>query len=262
MQLELLTQRPESNPRPTPILFVHGLWQGAWCWEQYFMPYFAQKGYVNHALSLRGHAGSEGRKRLRRTSIYHYVDDVAQIVEQLQTTPILIGHSMGGLVVQKYLETHQSPAAVLLASVPTHGAIGATLRLAWRHPLAFVKVNLTLRLYPVVATPEIAYDNLFAKDTPREHAQAFYNKWQDGSYRAFLDMLLFALPRPRRIKTEMLVLGAAEDALFPPKEVESTARAYDAEIEIFDNMGHEMILEIGWQYVADRIIGWLKERAL
>ncbi|MBI5715520.1 MAG: alpha/beta hydrolase, partial [Chloroflexi bacterium] len=47
MQLELITRQPASNPRPTPLLFVHGAWHGAWCWAEYFLPYFAQHGYVS-----------------------------------------------------------------------------------------------------------------------------------------------------------------------------------------------------------------------
>ena len=46
MHLELLTQEPEATPHSTPFLFVHG----AWCWAEHFLPYFAQHGYVSHAL--------------------------------------------------------------------------------------------------------------------------------------------------------------------------------------------------------------------
>ena len=65
MKLEVITREPETDARPTPVLFVHGMFHGAWCWEEHFLPYFAQRGYAAHALSLRGHVGSEGRERLR-----------------------------------------------------------------------------------------------------------------------------------------------------------------------------------------------------
>ena len=123
MQLETLTHKPEANPHPTPLLFVHGAWHGAWCWEDHFLPYFAQHGYTSHAVDLRGHGKSEGGDRLRGTSISHYVSDLAQIIGKLERPPVLIGHSLGGLVVQKYLEKHQAPAAVLLASVPPGGVL-------------------------------------------------------------------------------------------------------------------------------------------
>jgi pimeloyl-ACP methyl ester carboxylesterase len=53
--------------------------------------------------------------------------------------PVLIGHSMGGMVIQKYLELHQIPAAVLMASAPPKGLLASTLRIAGKHPLIFLK---------------------------------------------------------------------------------------------------------------------------
>lgn len=60
----------------------------------------------------------------------------------------------------------------------------------------------------------------------------------------------------------MLVLGAERDSVFGVDEVEATARAYKTKAEIFKGMAHEMILEPGWQSVAERIVGWLKEQRL
>ena len=137
MDPELITRKPETDSRTNSILFVHGAWHGAWCWEEYFLPYFADKGYTSHALSLRGHGHSQKPARFRLARVADYVADVNQAVAQLAKPPILIGHSMGGLVVQKYLEQHTVPAAVLMASVPVHGVFRATLRIARRHPLAF-----------------------------------------------------------------------------------------------------------------------------
>ena len=55
----------------------------------------------------------------------------------------------------------------------------------------------------------------------------------------------------------MLVLGAENDGSFTTAEVLATARAYDAECEVFSNMGHDMMLESGWKRVAERIATWL-----
>jgi pimeloyl-ACP methyl ester carboxylesterase len=85
---------------------------------------------------------------------------------------------------------------------------------------------------------------------------------QDDSFRAFLDMLLLDLPRQGRAKpTPMLVLGA-DDFIVRAGQVEATARAYGLEAEIFPHMGHAMMLDRGWQAVADRIINWLAAQGL
>ncbi|NOY77026.1 MAG: alpha/beta hydrolase [Calditrichaeota bacterium] len=262
MNLEIISEEAVSNARPTPILFLHGMWHAAWCWAEHFMPYFAQQGYVSYALSLRGHGGSEGRERLRWTSLADYVADVTQVVNQMEKPPVLIGHSMGGLIVQKYLESNEVPAAVLLASVPPKGVILATLRVASRHPMAFMKANLTLSMFPVVSTPQLTREAFFSADMPEEKVRHYFSRLQDESYRAYLDTMGLNLPRPKRVKTPLLVLGAANDALFSPREVEATGRAYNTRAEIFPNMAHDMMLEDGWQRAADRILGWLNERGL
>lgn len=96
MKLEIISKYPSGSTHPTPILFVHGAWHAAWCWDVHFLDYFSQHGFAAHALSLRGHGNSEGRDHLRWTRIADYVDDVADTARQLLSPPILIGHSMGG----------------------------------------------------------------------------------------------------------------------------------------------------------------------
>ncbi|RLC62921.1 MAG: alpha/beta hydrolase [Chloroflexi bacterium] len=262
MDLELIKKEPVSAARPTPLLFVHGMWHAAWCWAEHFLPYFAQHGYLCYALSLRGHGASEGRERLRCTSLADYVADVAHIVSQMERPPVLVGHSMGGMIVQKYLESRRVPAAVLLASVPPRGVLLATLRVLFRHPLAFLKANLTFSLFPIISTPGLTREAFFSADIPEEKLTAYFSRMQDESYRAYLDVLALNLPRPKRVTTPMLVLGAADDALISPDEVEATARAYGTRAEVFPDMAHDMMLESGWQAVADRMLNWLEDQGL
>jgi alpha-beta hydrolase superfamily lysophospholipase len=168
---------------------------------------------------------------------------------------------MGGLVVQKYLELHPAPAAVLLASVPPAGVLATTLRIARRHPLIFAKVNLSFSLYPLVATAALARESFFSAALPDAQVQAYWERLQDESFLGFLDMLAFDLPRPERISTPMLVLGASNDTVFSPAEVEATARAYNTTAEIFKDMAHDMMLEPQWESVAARIAVWLNGQA-
>ncbi|MBI4316507.1 MAG: alpha/beta hydrolase [Chloroflexi bacterium] len=263
MNLQLVSRQPSSAPKSTPLLFVHGAWHSAWCWDENFLPYFAAHGYAAHALSLRGHGASEGRPGLRWASLADYADDVASVAAALPAPPVVVGHSMGGMVVQHYLAAHRAPAAVLLASAPPAGVIPTTLRVARAHPLTFLKTNLALSLYPIVGTPERAREFLFSQAMPRAQSDGYFAKLQDESYRAYLDMMLLNLPNPRRAhNTPVLVLGAADDKVFTVSEVQATARAYGAEAHIFPAMAHDMMLEPGWQTVADRILAWLAERGL
>ncbi|HXP97654.1 MAG TPA: alpha/beta fold hydrolase, partial [Telmatospirillum sp.] len=94
MQLEVLhVPAIQADPAHPPILFVHGSYCGAWIWAEKFMPYFASRGFSCHAMSLRGHGGSEGD--LAWASVSDYIDDVATVAADLGGMPIVIGHSMG-----------------------------------------------------------------------------------------------------------------------------------------------------------------------
>jgi len=262
MNIEIISKYPPNGTNPTPLLFIHGSLHGAWCWDVHFLEYFAQHGYAAHAVNLRGHGNSEGRDKLRWTPIADYVQDVANAVRQMPSPPILIGHSMGGFIIQKYLEDHDAPGAVLLSSPPPSGFLPAAMRVARRIPLVFAKVNLTLSLFPLVGTPQLAREAFFSDDLPDEQLAAYWKQMQEESYRAFLDMVVLDLPKPARVKTPMLVLGAMRDNMLMPSEIRETALAYNTQAEIIAGVAHNSMLETGWQAVAERILAWLNEREL
>jgi pimeloyl-ACP methyl ester carboxylesterase len=260
MKLEMISRYPVGSQHPTPILFIHGMFHGAWCWDVHFLDYFAQHGFASHAVSLRGHGKSEGRENLRWTRIADYVEDLTNAVRQLPVSPILIGHSLGGFVVQKYLEDHEAPGAVLLSSPPPSGLLATALRVARRHPLVFAKVNLTLRLQPVIATPQLAREAFFSSDFEDEELVSYWKQMQDESYMAFLDMVALDRPEPAKVKAPLLVVGVARDNMLDPREIEATASAYNTQAEIIPDVAHNSMLERRWQSVSDRILSWLKER--
>jgi alpha-beta hydrolase superfamily lysophospholipase len=85
---------------------------------------------------------------------------------------------------------------------------------------------------------------------------------QEDSSRIGVDCALLSLPRPKRVTTPLLVLGAEDDGAHSRKEVLATARAYHTDAEFFPDMGHDMMLEPGWAAVAERIHSWLGEHQL
>jgi len=257
MKLEVVSRVPTLVRHPSPALFVHGAWHGAWCWEKHFMPYFAEQGYATYALSLRGHGGSDGAKGLRRYRVKDYVEDLGRVASRFPRPPILVGHSLGGHVVQKYLEASASPGAVLMASVPVGGIVKMLKRLVRIHPWLFFKVNFLFSLWPFVSTPAMAREMLFSEDMERRDVEEYYAKLQDESYFCFLDMLAFAPIRPRRVKTPVLVIGAENDNVFYRRDIRKTGRAYNHKAVILANTAHDIMLEKNWRQAADIILGWL-----
>jgi pimeloyl-ACP methyl ester carboxylesterase len=260
MKLEVISKYPRKSSDPTPLLFIHGTLHTASCWDVHFLDYFAQHGYAAHAVNLRGHGNSEGREKLRWTRIADFVEDVASAVQQLPSPPILIGHSMGGFIIQKYLEDHDAPAAVLLSSPSPAGLLPTAIRTARRQPWTFTKITLTMSLLPMIATPQLVGEAFFSSDLPKEQLLEYWKQTQDDSFAAFLDMVALDLPKPEKVKTPLLILGAARDNMIGLREVEATARAYNTQAEIIPNVAHNSMLEAGWQSVADRILIWLNHR--
>jgi non-heme chloroperoxidase len=255
-RLEVLSYEPRGgSPRP-PLLFVHGAFTAAWCWAEHFLPFFSARGYQAHALSLRGHGMSEGRAQLDWHSISDYVDDVAEVAAGLTTPPVLIGHSMGGLVVQKYLERATVPAAVLMASVPPQGLLSASLQLAMQTPDLFRDINTVF--VGGQASAESLRQVLFAQPLSSDALQRYQRLMQPESQRAVWDMALFNLPARWLMQLPpLLVLGAEFDALIPARFADATANYYGTQAEIFPGIGHGMMLETGWENVAQRIATWI-----
>jgi non-heme chloroperoxidase len=260
-QLEIIEAGPPKGGGARPLLFVHGAFTAAWCWAEHFLPYFAKQGFRACAVSLSGHGGSPGRERLDWLSIGDYVRDLEQAVGTVGGDPILVGHSMGGFVVQKYLERASAPGVVLMASVPPQGLLSASIALAFSNPGLFAEVNSMMH-HGRVSLAALQHA-LFASPVAADKLRAYYRQMQPESQRAMWDMTLFNLSQLRRERCPpMLVLGAERDILVPPSQAEQAARYYGTEAEIFPGMGHVMMLEAHWQKVADRIIEWIRAGGL
>ncbi len=259
-RLELISRLPAGKAR-TPVLFVHGAYTGAWCWAEHFLDWFAAAGHPAHAVSLSGHGGSRGRRVLDSFSIDDYVRDVAEVADTFTTAPVLVGHSMGGFVVQKFLERRDAPAAVLMCSVPPQGLMGSAVNLMFNKPSLMGELNRLLA--GAGASARALREALFAQPVDEDDLQRYYRLSQSESQRAIWDMSLFNLPDTRRVKrTPLLVLGAQHDHLIPSSLVDMTAHAYDVEPRILAGMGHGLMLERDWQDGAALIDTWLKENGL
>ncbi len=258
-EIEIINRKPQRQLFETPLLFIHGTGHAAWCWDEYFLPYFAERGFDCYALSLRGHGASEGHEKLKWASVADYVSDVSRVASGLPKTPVVIGHSLGGLVVQKYLEEHEAPAAILVTPSPSEGMFRSAFWLPLKHPILMMKIGFYQDYSLMFATPELAKNFLFAKDTNIEKIAGYVSKFGKESYRANLEMI-FNLPKPEKIRTKILVLGADEDALVSKRAVEKTARVYNADCKFFHKMGHDLMLDDSWQVVADHMIEWMREK--
>ena len=258
--LEIIDKGQVTDAHPSPLLFVHGGMHAAWCWDEHFLEYFAGQGFRAVALSLRAHGGSGTDKPLKKCTVADYVDDVRTVAKELESTPIVVGHSLGGFTLQHYLMRHDAPAGVLMASLPPQGVLRCALRVWRKHPLISMRAN-TFGENKEVFT-RLTRESLFCEHTPQAIVDAGAARCENESIRASFIDAGFRLPKPAMVSTPLLVLGGEDDGTVTNAEVSATARAYGTTAELFPRMGHNMMTEPGWGDVADRIRGWLADRNL
>lgn len=256
MSIELIKKEAKGKKKEDVILFVHGAWHGAWCWERYFMTYFSEEGYESYALSFRGHGNSPSKKGINRISMNDYLNDLIKVIDDLEQEPIIIAHCMGGLVVQKYLEQRSCKKVVLMASIPPQGALRTILNVNLTRYYALVNV-LRLNLYGLVNSPSKAKWTLFSNSISEEELNYCTQKVGGESFRVFLEMIVPNIKINYHDKIPMLVLGAENDHIITVKENEKTAKKYKADLKIIPQTAHNLMLDVENKLVANEIISWL-----
>lgn len=159
----MFTKGPRENPHPTPPLFRHA----AWCRNVHSLYCFAKHGHTSQAVNLRGQANRKGREHLHWIHITDFVVDLKEALQLLCSTPILIGHSIGGFIIHKYLGNHDVPRTVSWCSSLSVGLLPLALRKDSRHSFIFVKINLILSLFLLIAIPKLVHVIFFSDDVPK-----------------------------------------------------------------------------------------------
>ncbi len=258
-KLEIITRHPSTGSRSPTLLFVHGSYTQAGIWDVNFLPYFADLGYTSHAVSLRGHGGSEGGERLPWLSMANYVEDLQEAIDRIGGAGVLIGHSMGGMVVQRALRSGKPPkGAVLMASVPPYGMWDASIGMLCRDPLLVHQLGMLMAFGPGLINIADVRRALFSDRVPDAELARYEPLFQRESPRALIDLLAFdPFSRPPEATVPVLVLGAANDAFLTRSQVDDTARFFGTSATIFADMAHGMMVEPDWRVVADTIATWL-----
>jgi pimeloyl-ACP methyl ester carboxylesterase len=249
--------KDNARSRP-PLLFVHGGYCDSWCWEPYFLPFFAGQGFAAHALSLRGHGASGGHSTLFVTGLDDYAADVERVVSSLPEPPILVGHSMGAAVIERLMSFHPVRAAALLAPVPPTGLLAMATRLAAQRPDFLLQMSqfdpgridnsMLEALRPLYFSDHV---------DPRILLEAGRHLCLE-SPRALLDLSMrLHWQLPERGGIPLLVLGAADDRICTPEEVRATAGHHGIEPLILPGLAHMLMLDRSWKEPARALLRWL-----
>ena len=260
-KLHTLYRRAAGTSRHPPLLFVHGGYVGASCWDEFFLPYFSRCGFDCHAVDLSGHGRSEGHERLHSFGLDDYAADVARVAASLGETPILIGHSMGTAIVERVVEQQPPRAAVLMSPVPAMGTLAATMKLALTEPAFFTEVTRASQGRYSVKTLKLMRDVYYSPDTKPEDLVRYQVHFQPESSRAVTELTLLGLRVPRRLpRIPALVLGGERDAVFPASLLYFSAARWNAKMVEIPRAGHTIMLDVHWEKAAGEIARWLGEQ--
>lgn len=249
ISLELVREPPRqpSVAHQFPLLFVHGAFAGAWVWQENYLPYFAGLGYDSYALSLRGHGDSEGRGRLATVSLQDYVNDLTNVTAQFARPPIVIGHSMGGMILDQALRRRaRVSGAIFLAAAPPTGMGPAVVHTLFNNPWMLWQMSVLQAMGPSWVDVDTVHRAVFADPPGREQMLEYLSRTQRESQYALTELALPSWPVRSTPRVPVAVVGAEKDSIVMPCMVRTTAWIYGVEPYWIPSAGHMTMLESGW----------------
>jgi len=277
ISMETIFQKPPvrgvGDDRP-PLVFIHGSYHGAWCWAEHWMPYFSSQGYNVYAISLRGTFGSappEGTKSIR---IDEHVSDLDAFIRRVcpsDVKPIIIAHSMGGMVLMKYLESETTAplaGAAWLCSTPPSGNVPMTKRFIKERPFAAFKIVLGFVFKFATFFPYFARQLFFSKEVDKKDLGRYMKNFRKDS-KIGLDLgdlnrqlpILSANNAGQATWLEKAppryVLGAEKDYIIDIEGLKEMATFLDVEAELLREAPHDVMLGPQWRAGAERLGRWL-----
>ena len=261
--LEFLEGRPDGEVKGPPLLFIHGGFGGAWMWNEVFLPFLIRRGRAVAAVSLRGHGDSDGYEHLRRWSLVDYLTDVRRAHAELHEPPVIVAHSLGGLLAQMLLGRLEMRALVLLGSLPPDGLLWVGPRLALTEPRIWTEAmsaSVSKMREPIVAA---GYELLFSEGLPRERLRRYASLMTPESPRALLDAHCPGPIVPAALcGVPSLVVGGDLDRLVWRPSTVRTAFYHGAEHRTLSGMGHFLQLDTGAEELAGQLLDWMERRGL
>ncbi|KAL6747522.1 esterase-like protein [Haematococcus lacustris] len=278
--LELLLQRANLQgdlPERPPLLFVHGSYHAAWCWADHFLPYFAARGFNSYAVSLRAQGNSDcvsqdkgGPIQVAGTLDSHAAD-LADLISNFPQPPVVVGHSFGGLILQRYVqlmaarpgEAGLPPLAgtAFLACVPPSGNKSMVLRFLLRDPILSLKVTWGFVARSFIKDVKACRELFFSPDLPDADLARHHAQLATCSPVRLMDLAdvnkQVPLPPPPSFAPPAFVLGGADDKVVDVEAIQELAASYGVEPIILPNMAHDVMLDTRWEQVAERLAAWL-----
>ncbi len=260
--LTCLVAEPDQKSEKKTIVCIHGLWGGAWQFENW-MHYLAKNGYGAVVVNLPGRLGSGNQESPSQLSVMDYTRALQKVLHELGSS-IVIGHALGGLIVQKIIE--QTPnlidRAILVASEPPRG-IFIRGQVWWRMLCLYSQGQFIPYIRAVLSG-----NAFYAR--PVDIKALFLNKMDDSNHflakftadsgRAAFEIALQRISVENCLseKVPMLVVNGSDDKAMPPSVNRKIAKKHKAEYRVYNGSGHMLMLEHGWEKIISDILAWIE----
>lgn len=254
--LKVEIRRPSAPSAKPPVLLIHGMFGGAWMWDNY-QTLLSRHGYTSHAINLRGHHGSRPVPDVGSVSVNEYVQDALEVARSLGN-PIVIGHSMGGLIAQKVAEAGACRALVLIASAPPRW-IPAISRVLGARMIRYLPKMFGHK--PLLPRRRDA-DVLMFNRTPLPERDPQWVRLVPESGKAALELSLGLIGvSASRVTAPVLVVTGLDDTFVVPRIARALAKKYGATRKEYESFAHHIITEPGWERPCGEIIEWMDARS-
>ncbi|MFD8787586.1 alpha/beta hydrolase [Kitasatospora sp. NPDC059599] len=252
----------------TPVVFVHGAWFHALCWEAWAQR-FTARGFTVVAPGWPGElpTADEARRRPDRLpdlGLAALTEHFTGVVGAFDSPPVLIGHSVGGLIVQRMLATGLGLAAVAIASAPINGV-----------PLPNPPGGPGTSGASDSGAPEnqlplsgVQFRKFFANTSDDRGAAELYERYAVPAPRRLITEVgggpseLTSVDVGRRARGPLLLISGQEDLLVPDAVTRAVYKQYGdsvavTELKQFADRSHALVVDSGWRPVADHVLDWL-----
>lgn len=248
------------------IVMVHGAFAGGWAFNK-FKSYFEAKGYVCIAPDLRHHTRSPQRVSghdLGRASLLDYAQDLQELIETLDCPPILMGHSMGGLLCQMLSARGLGGRLILLAPSPPAGIVPSSTM----EQMTAVGIFASGMGWGQVIAPDYETTATHAlSHMPKHQQKAFFEKLGNESGTALFEIMCWMLDMraasrvdAHKTKAPVLLLAGGNDPINSPGTVRQIAKRYGdrATYHCLARVSHWLIDGPHWRTAADYCAAWLE----
>ncbi len=249
----------------TPVVFIHGTNAGPWTMSN-FVGFFEQSGYRCHAPAYRHHdrpPSDASTALLEGASIADYVDDIAGFLETLDTAPILIGHSLGGVVAQK-LAAKSHPRAIVLLN----GSVNWGILPTSNHERALARMLMSAgSFWNGTLLPDFETMATYGLNKlPPTEQRSIFERLGPESGRVMFELFFWMFDENRTTKIDydaitcpVLIVSGSDDLAIPPSTARIIAERHGsrATFHLAQGFGHYLTLEPEWEKVAAICAEWI-----